>query len=75
VEALKYLLGSDAFGRDIANTDRWSGAARGSPDHDLRGKALAAFRASVQAVFQDPSASLDPGMTVGRSIGENRPQG
>src|SRR5262249_25232928 len=43
----------------------------GRPIHDLRGEALTAFRASVQAVFQDPSSSLDPRMTVGRSIAES----
>jgi peptide/nickel transport system ATP-binding protein len=36
----------------------------------LRGPELKAFRRSVQVVFQDPHASLDPRFTVGRSIEE-----
>jgi ABC-type glutathione transport system ATPase component len=36
----------------------------------LRGAQLKAFRRSVQVVFQDPHASLDPRFTVGRSIEE-----
>jgi oligopeptide/dipeptide ABC transporter ATP-binding protein len=42
----------------------------GQPIHDLRGAALTAFRGKVQAVFQDPWSSLDPRMTVGRTIAE-----
>jgi peptide/nickel transport system ATP-binding protein len=36
----------------------------------LRGPDLKAFRRSVQVVFQDPHASLDPRFTIGRSIEE-----
>lgn len=36
----------------------------------LRGSDLKAFRRSVQVVFQDPHASLDPRFTIGRSIEE-----
>jgi oligopeptide/dipeptide ABC transporter ATP-binding protein len=43
----------------------------GEPIHGLGGKALAAYRATVQAVFQDPWSSLDPRMTVGRTIAES----
>ena len=43
----------------------------GKPIHGLEGDALRAFRATVQAVFQDPWSSLDPRMTVGRTIAES----
>jgi oligopeptide transport system ATP-binding protein len=43
----------------------------GRPIHSLRGAALMAFRAKVQAVFQDPWSSLNPRMTVGRTIAES----
>jgi oligopeptide/dipeptide ABC transporter ATP-binding protein len=46
-------------------------ALEGRPIHALQGEALAAFRGKVQAVFQDPWSSLDPRMTVGRSIAES----
>lgn len=43
----------------------------GKPIHGLRGDAMTAFRATVQAVFQDPWSSLNPRMTVGRTIAES----
>jgi ABC-type glutathione transport system ATPase component len=43
----------------------------GQPIHGLKGEALTAFRGKVQAVFQDPWSSLDPRMTVGRTIAES----
>ena len=36
----------------------------------LRGKGLRQIRSSVQAVFQDPSASLNPRMRVGATVAE-----
>jgi peptide/nickel transport system ATP-binding protein/oligopeptide transport system ATP-binding protein len=42
----------------------------GESIHGLQGEALRAYRAKVQAVFQDPWSSLDPRMTVGRTIAE-----
>jgi len=42
----------------------------GEPIHGLQGDALRAYRAKVQAVFQDPWSSLNPRMTVGRTIAE-----
>ena len=44
---------------------------QGKPIHALSGDALRAFRATVQAVFQDPWSSLNPRMTVGRTIAES----
>ena len=37
----------------------------GEPIHGLQGEALRAYRAKVQAVFQDPWSSLNPRMRVG----------
>jgi peptide/nickel transport system ATP-binding protein/oligopeptide transport system ATP-binding protein len=42
----------------------------GESIHGLQGEALRAFRTKVQAVFQDPWSSLNPRMTVGRTIAE-----
>ena len=36
----------------------------------LEGEALREMRRSMQMIFQDPYASLDPRMTVGRAVGE-----
>jgi len=43
----------------------------GDPVHSLSGPALREYRARVQAVFQDPWSSLNPRMTVGRTIAES----
>jgi oligopeptide/dipeptide ABC transporter ATP-binding protein len=43
----------------------------GEPIHGLSGEALRRYRARVQAVFQDPWSSLNPRMTVGRTIAES----
>jgi oligopeptide/dipeptide ABC transporter ATP-binding protein len=42
----------------------------GEPIHGLQGAALGAYRAKVQAVFQDPWSSLNPRMKVGRTVAE-----
>jgi oligopeptide transport system ATP-binding protein len=42
----------------------------GEPIHGLSGEALRQYRARVQAVFQDPWSSLNPRMTIGRTIAE-----
>jgi oligopeptide/dipeptide ABC transporter ATP-binding protein len=42
----------------------------GQPIHGLQGAALRAYRTKVQAVFQDPWSSLNPRMTVARTIAE-----
>ena len=44
---------------------------QGKPIHGLQGEALRDYRAQVQAVFQDPWSSLNPRMTVGRTIAES----
>ncbi|MSP00431.1 MAG: ABC transporter ATP-binding protein [Acetobacteraceae bacterium] len=44
---------------------------QGKPIHGLRGEALREYRALAQAVFQDPWSSLNPRMTVGRTIAES----
>jgi len=41
------------------------------PIQGLQGAALGAYRAKVQAVFQDPWSSLNPRMKVGRTIAES----
>ncbi len=43
----------------------------GIPVRGLQGDALKTFRSQVQAVFQDPWSSLNPRMTVGRTIAES----
>jgi oligopeptide/dipeptide ABC transporter ATP-binding protein len=43
----------------------------GEPIQALQGGALRAYRATVQAVFQDPWSSLNPRMKVGRTIAES----
>ncbi len=43
---------------------------RGEPLDSLRGERLREFRQSVQMIFQDPMASLDPLMQVGQIIEE-----
>ena len=43
----------------------------GAPVQGLLGDALKSFRSQVQAVFQDPWSSLNPRMTVGRTIAES----
>jgi oligopeptide/dipeptide ABC transporter ATP-binding protein len=44
---------------------------QGKPIHGFAGDALREFRATVQAVFQDPWSSLNPRMTVSRTIAES----
>jgi len=43
----------------------------GTPVQGLEGEALRTYRSQVQAVFQDPWSSLNPRMTVGRTIAES----
>jgi len=43
---------------------------RGGDIYALRGQALRDYRRSVQAVFQDPYSSLNPRLTIGRTVSE-----
>ena len=43
---------------------------QGKPVHDMEGEEKRAYRAMVQAVFQDPWASLNPRMRIGKIIAE-----
>jgi len=43
----------------------------GKPVHGREGDELKRFRSTVQAVFQDPWSSLNPRMSIGRTISES----
>jgi oligopeptide/dipeptide ABC transporter ATP-binding protein len=43
---------------------------RGQDLYSLNGAALREYRRSVQAVFQDPYSSLNPRLTIGRTVAE-----
>ena len=65
--------GKTTLGRVVCRLQRiTSGQAtfRGMDVEGLRGAELASYRRSVQMIFQDPSASLDPRIRVGPSIAE-----
>jgi oligopeptide/dipeptide ABC transporter ATP-binding protein len=65
--------GKTTTSRLILNLDiPTDGAVRleGAQIHGLKGDALRRYRAKVQAVFQDPWSSLNPRMTVARTIAE-----
>jgi len=65
--------GKTTTSRMILNLEAPTGGRvllEGEPIHGLQGGALRDYRARVQAVFQDPWSSLDPRMTVGRTIAE-----
>ena len=65
--------GKSTFGRAIVRLLRPTSGAILLDDQDiapLEGKALRAIRGRLQMVFQDPSASLDPTLSVGSSIVE-----
>jgi oligopeptide transport system ATP-binding protein len=54
----------------LVHTDSGRVIFRGADVSQLRGKELIAFRRTVQMVFQDPFASLNPRLLVGRIIAE-----
>jgi oligopeptide/dipeptide ABC transporter ATP-binding protein len=65
--------GKSTVGRTLLRLEEpTAGAARfdGSDLFALSGQALRAMRRKIQIVFQDPQSSLDPRMTLGRSIAE-----
>ena len=66
--------GKTTTSRMILNLEQPSGGEitlGGAPMQGLLGDALKSFRSQVQAVFQDPWSSLNPRMTVGRTIAES----
>ncbi len=73
------LVGESGCGKTttsklILNLEEPSGGQvllHGKPIHGLAGGALREYRARVQAVFQDPWSSLNPRMTIGRTIAES----
>jgi oligopeptide/dipeptide ABC transporter ATP-binding protein len=73
------LVGESGCGKTttsklILNLEEPSGGQvllSGKPIHGLSGGALREYRARVQAVFQDPWSSLNPRMTVRRTIAES----
>ncbi|NNM47864.1 dipeptide ABC transporter ATP-binding protein [Knoellia koreensis] len=54
----------------LEDADSGSVSFEGTDVSRRRGRSLQGFRRSVQPVFQNPYASLDPRYTVGRSIAE-----
>jgi peptide/nickel transport system ATP-binding protein len=54
----------------LEDADSGSVSFDGTDVSRRRGRSLARFRRSVQPVFQNPYASLDPRYTIGRSIAE-----
>jgi oligopeptide/dipeptide ABC transporter ATP-binding protein len=66
--------GKTTTSRLILNLEQPTGGRvllQGKPIHGLQGEALRGYRALVQAVFQDPWSSLNPRMTIGRTIAES----
>jgi oligopeptide/dipeptide ABC transporter ATP-binding protein len=72
------LVGESGCGKTttsklVLNLEQPSGGRvllQGKSIHDLQGAARREYRALVQAVFQDPWASLNPRMPVGKIIAE-----
>ncbi len=48
----------------------WRGKRIGSPSQSANGRAIHLIRQQIQMIFQDPFASLNPRMTVGRIVAE-----
>ncbi len=65
--------GKSTLGRTILRLEEPTGGEiiyRGTDITKLDKKGLRGLRKEIQIIFQDPQSSLDPRMTVGRSIGE-----
>lgn len=65
--------GKSTIGRTIVRLNKpTSGRVElnGKDVTDVKGKALSEARKQMQMIFQDPFASLDPRMSIGRSIAE-----
>jgi peptide/nickel transport system ATP-binding protein len=64
--------GKSTTGRALLNLVPWKGAIAvdGTPTLGLGPTAMKPVRRSIQMIFQDPYASLDPRMTVGELVGE-----
>jgi peptide/nickel transport system ATP-binding protein len=64
--------GKSTTGKALLNLNRWQGDIRidGRPTRGLGHAAMKPVRRSIQMIFQDPYASLDPRMTVGELVAE-----
>jgi peptide/nickel transport system ATP-binding protein len=64
--------GKSTTGKALLNLLRWEGSITvdGRATHDLGGAGMKPVRRTIQMIFQDPYASLDPRMTVGELVGE-----
>jgi oligopeptide/dipeptide ABC transporter ATP-binding protein len=65
--------GKSTTARLLLLLDRATGGTimfRGQDLHTLTGPALREYRRCVQAVFQDPYSSLNPRLTIGRTVSE-----
>jgi peptide/nickel transport system ATP-binding protein len=64
--------GKSTTGKALLSLNRWEGDIRiaGQPTRGLGHAAMKPVRRSIQMIFQDPYASLDPRMTVGELVAE-----
>jgi peptide/nickel transport system ATP-binding protein len=64
--------GKSTTGKALLNLLHWEGSITvdGRATHDLGGAGMKPVRRTIQMIFQDPYASLDPRMTVGELVGE-----
>jgi peptide/nickel transport system ATP-binding protein len=64
--------GKSTTGKALLSLNRWEGDIRiaGQPTRGLGRAAMKPVRRSIQMIFQDPYASLDPRMTVGELVAE-----
>ncbi|WP_116132056.1 ABC transporter ATP-binding protein [Tropicimonas sp. IMCC34043] len=64
--------GKSTIGKALLGLAPWTGSIRiaGQQMQGLSPKGLKPVRRNIQMIFQDPGASLDARMTVGRQVGE-----